>query len=93
VDACYVAVVKALGLEHIKLLEFSVTSVTAGIDALGEVTVRLEVSHTIQSTHSNIQHTERAGEEESGWGVERTGHAAQPSKRVDVVCPHSLDFS
>lgn len=62
-DACYVAVVKALGLEHIKLLEFSVTSVTAGIDALGEVTVRLEVSHIhSQSTHSNIQHRTSRGQ-------------------------------
>ena len=42
VDAAYVAVTKALGVEHIKLLEFAVSSVTAGIDALGEVTVRLE---------------------------------------------------
>ncbi|GAB5030349.1 2-isopropylmalate synthase [Nannochloropsis oceanica] len=42
VDAAYVAVTKALGIDKIKLLEFAVSSVTAGIDALGEVTVRLE---------------------------------------------------
>jgi 2-isopropylmalate synthase len=42
VDAAYEAVDKAIGLENIKLLEFAVTSVTAGIDALGEVTVRVQ---------------------------------------------------
>jgi 2-isopropylmalate synthase len=41
VDATYKAI-KALTVEDIKLLEFSVSSVTAGIDALGEVTVRCQ---------------------------------------------------
>jgi len=41
VDATYKAI-DAIVLAEIKLLEFSVHSVTEGIDALGEVTVRIE---------------------------------------------------
>jgi len=46
VDATYQAINKAVSSNHetgsIKLLEYSVGSVTAGIDALGEVTVRVQ---------------------------------------------------
>ncbi|CAM9101613.1 unnamed protein product [Choristocarpus tenellus] len=42
VDAAYKAIDSLVGTQGIKLLEYSVASVTAGIDALGEVTVRVE---------------------------------------------------
>ena len=51
VDAAFQAVNRLCGLygagqqeaAEVKLLEYTVSSVTAGIDALGEVTVRLQV--------------------------------------------------
>jgi hypothetical protein len=39
---------------EVKLLEYAVSSVTAGIDALGEVTVRLLVSENNAYTHKYI---------------------------------------
>ena len=44
VDAAYKAIgeLTSEGSSEIKLLEYTVSSVTAGIDALGEVTVRLQ---------------------------------------------------
>ena len=43
VDAAFKAIRQQIGVaDSIKLLEYTVSSVTAGIDALGEVTVRLE---------------------------------------------------
>ncbi|CAM9761512.1 unnamed protein product [Discosporangium mesarthrocarpum] len=42
VDAAYKAVDKLVGIDGLNLLEYSVASVTAGIDALGEVTVRIQ---------------------------------------------------
>ena len=42
VDAAFKAIrLQILNAGDVKLLEYTVTSVTAGIDALGEVTVRL----------------------------------------------------
>ena len=41
VDAVYQAINRLVGVSN-KLIEFSVTSVTAGIDAIGEVTIRIE---------------------------------------------------
>lgn len=47
VDAAFKAIrTQTPGAEDIKLLEYTVSSVTAGIDALGEVTVRLQDSQT-----------------------------------------------
>jgi 2-isopropylmalate synthase len=47
VDAAFKAIrIQTPGAEDIKLLEYTVSSVTAGIDALGEVTVRLQDSQT-----------------------------------------------
>ncbi|MBI1859110.1 MAG: 2-isopropylmalate synthase, partial [Candidatus Melainabacteria bacterium] len=40
VDAIYKAINKMINVEN-ELIEFSVTSVTEGIDALGEVTIRI----------------------------------------------------
>ncbi|MCP4446996.1 MAG: 2-isopropylmalate synthase [Myxococcales bacterium] len=48
VDAIYKAIDQIMG-KHGKLLEFNVQSVTGGIDALGEVTVRVE---SLQSSDS-----------------------------------------
>lgn len=42
VDAAYKAVNAIVNVKDVKLLEYSVGSVTAGIDALGEVTVRVQ---------------------------------------------------
>lgn len=42
VDAAFKAIDGLVGLEGTKLLEYSVASVTAGIDALGEVTVQVQ---------------------------------------------------
>ena len=42
VDAAFKSLVSILGDDDIVLLEYSVDSVTAGIDALGEVTVRIQ---------------------------------------------------
>lgn len=65
VDAIYKAIDTIIG-DHGKLLEFTVQSVTGGIDALGEVTVRVESN---QETMSNIN-------PQSGAGVKRSylGH-------------------
>ncbi|MCY4616283.1 MAG: 2-isopropylmalate synthase, partial [Chloroflexi bacterium] len=41
VDAIYQAINRVVGIEN-ELTEFSVKSVTAGIDAVGEVTIRIE---------------------------------------------------
>jgi 2-isopropylmalate synthase len=47
VDAAFKAIrTQTPGAEDIKLLEYTVSSVTAGIDALGEVTVRLQDTKT-----------------------------------------------
>jgi 2-isopropylmalate synthase len=47
VDAAFKAIrVQTPGAESINLLEYTVSSVTAGIDALGEVTVRLQDSQS-----------------------------------------------
>lgn len=47
VDAAFKAIrTQTPGAEDIKLLEYTVSSVTAGIDALGEVTVRLQDTQT-----------------------------------------------
>ena len=42
-DAIYQAINRVMGVEN-ELTEFSVKSVTEGIDAVGEVTIRIEVS-------------------------------------------------
>mmetsp|Transcript_791 Transcript_791/g.2050 ORF Transcript_791/g.2050 Transcript_791/m.2050 type:complete len:608 (-) Transcript_791:1207-3030(-) len=42
VDAVFQCINELVGVDDAKVLEYSVNSVTAGIDALGEVTVRLE---------------------------------------------------
>jgi 2-isopropylmalate synthase len=41
VDAVYQAINRVIGVQN-RLTEFSVQSVTAGIDAIGEVTIRIE---------------------------------------------------
>lgn len=41
VDAIYKAINRLVGVPN-KLIEFSVNSVTEGIDAMGEVTIRIE---------------------------------------------------
>ncbi|GAG49625.1 unnamed protein product, partial [marine sediment metagenome] len=41
VDAVYQAINRLVGVPN-KLIEFSVTSITEGIDAIGEVTIRIE---------------------------------------------------
>mmetsp|Transcript_22879 Transcript_22879/g.51598 ORF Transcript_22879/g.51598 Transcript_22879/m.51598 type:complete len:610 (+) Transcript_22879:85-1914(+) len=48
VDAAYAAVHQVVGscMDDVELLEYSVGSVTAGIDALGEVTVRVQDKQT-----------------------------------------------
>ncbi len=65
VDAIYKAIDQIMG-HHGKLLEFNVQSVTGGIDALGEVTVRVE---SLQ-THDSILNPQR------GAGAKRSyiGH-------------------
>jgi 2-isopropylmalate synthase len=42
VDAAYNAINTNIGIQDVTLQEYTVSSVTAGIDALGEVTVRLQ---------------------------------------------------
>ena len=46
VDASFNAIMTVAGVSKVKLLEYTVSSVTAGIDALGEVTVRLKDTST-----------------------------------------------
>ncbi|MDD5093878.1 MAG: 2-isopropylmalate synthase [Dehalococcoidia bacterium] len=56
VDAVYVAINQLVKVP-VKLIEFSVKSVTAGIDALGEVTVRIEHDGTVytgRGAHTDI---------------------------------------
>ena len=49
VDACYQAIRAIINVPN-KLLEFSVHSITEGIDALGEVTVRIQAKDDVQKT-------------------------------------------
>ena len=51
VDAVYKAVNRIIDLPN-ELIEFSVQSVTAGIDAMGEVTIRVRHDHKTFSGHS-----------------------------------------
>ncbi|MEM9925490.1 MAG: 2-isopropylmalate synthase [Cyanobacteria bacterium P01_D01_bin.50] len=51
VDAVYKAINRVVNVPN-NLIEFSVQSVTAGIDAIGEVTIRLKYEDTIYSGHS-----------------------------------------
>jgi 2-isopropylmalate synthase len=51
VDAVYKAINRVVNVPN-QLIEFSVQSVTAGIDALGEVTIRLRHGDRIFSGHS-----------------------------------------
>ncbi|MGF1482330.1 MAG: 2-isopropylmalate synthase [Cyanophyceae cyanobacterium] len=51
VDAVYKAINRVVEVPN-KLIEFSVKSVTAGIDAMGEVTIRLEHDGKIYSGHA-----------------------------------------
>jgi 2-isopropylmalate synthase len=51
VDAVYKAINRVVGIEN-QLIEFSVQSVTAGIDALGEVTIRIRHGQRVFSGHA-----------------------------------------
>jgi 2-isopropylmalate synthase len=51
VDAVYQAINRVVNVPN-RLIEFSVQSVTAGIDAIGEVTIRLQQGDRIYSGHS-----------------------------------------
>ncbi len=51
VDAVYRAINRVVNVPN-RLIEFSVQSVTAGIDAIGEVTIRLQQGDLIYSGHS-----------------------------------------
>ncbi|MEM9767939.1 MAG: 2-isopropylmalate synthase [Cyanobacteria bacterium P01_D01_bin.71] len=51
VDAVYRAVNRVVNIPN-ELIEFSVQSVTAGIDAIGEVTIRIRHESTVFSGHS-----------------------------------------
>ncbi|MDG2990319.1 2-isopropylmalate synthase [Candidatus Synechococcus calcipolaris G9] len=51
VDAVYRAINRVVGLPN-RLIEYSVQSVTAGIDAIGEVTIRLQEGDRIHSGHA-----------------------------------------
>jgi 2-isopropylmalate synthase len=51
VDAIYKAINRVVNVPN-QLIEFSVQSVTAGIDAIGEVTIRLKYGDRIFSGHS-----------------------------------------
>ncbi|MEO0375821.1 MAG: 2-isopropylmalate synthase [Cyanobacteria bacterium P01_A01_bin.17] len=51
VDAVYKAINRVVNVPN-QLIEFSVQSVTAGIDAIGEVTIRLQQGNRIFSGHS-----------------------------------------
>jgi 2-isopropylmalate synthase len=51
VDACYKAIDKVVGVS-VKLNEYVVQAVTAGIDALGEVTVRVQHEGRVYSGHA-----------------------------------------
>ena len=51
VDAIYKAINRVVQIEN-NLIEYSVQSVTAGIDAMGEVTIRLQQGEKIYSGHA-----------------------------------------
>lgn len=51
VDAVYKAINRVVDVPN-RLIEFSVQSVTAGIDAIGKVTIRLQHEDRIYSGHS-----------------------------------------
>jgi 2-isopropylmalate synthase len=51
VDAIYKAINRVVNVPN-QLIEFSVQSVTAGIDAIGEVTIRLKYGDRVYSGHS-----------------------------------------
>lgn len=51
VDAVYKAINRVVNVPN-QLIEFSVQSVTAGIDALGEVTIRLKYNDRVYSGHA-----------------------------------------
>lgn len=51
VDAIYKAINKITGVDN-ELIEFTVQSVTEGIDALGEVTIRIQKEGAVYSGHS-----------------------------------------
>jgi 2-isopropylmalate synthase len=51
VDAVYRAINRLVEIPN-RLIEFSVQSVTAGIDAIGEVTIRIQYEDRIYSGHS-----------------------------------------
>ncbi len=51
VDAVYKAINRVVNVPN-ELIEFSVKSVTAGIDAMGEVTIRLKYGDRVYSGHS-----------------------------------------
>ncbi len=60
VDAAFKAIRMLLGgaADDVKLLEYTVSSVTAGIDALGEVTVRLQDSHNQKIVYGRASNTD-----------------------------------
>jgi 2-isopropylmalate synthase len=51
VDAVYKAINRVVNVPN-QLIEFSVQSVTAGIDAIGEVTIRLRHKERVYSGHA-----------------------------------------
>ncbi|MDJ0649113.1 MAG: alpha-isopropylmalate synthase regulatory domain-containing protein, partial [Xenococcaceae cyanobacterium MO_188.B19] len=51
VDAIYKAINRVVNIPN-ELIEFSVQSVTAGIDAIGEVTIRLRYDNKVYSGHA-----------------------------------------
>nr|WP_318733786.1 alpha-isopropylmalate synthase regulatory domain-containing protein [Roseofilum sp. Belize Diploria] len=51
VDAIYKAINRVINVPN-KLIEFSVQSVTAGIDAIGEVTIRVQHEDRVYSGHA-----------------------------------------
>ncbi|TAD78682.1 MAG: 2-isopropylmalate synthase [Oscillatoriales cyanobacterium] len=51
VDAVYQAISQIVGIEN-ELVEFSVQAVTEGIDAIGEVTIRIRHADTVFSGHA-----------------------------------------
>uniref|UniRef100_M4BT41 2-isopropylmalate synthase n=1 Tax=Hyaloperonospora arabidopsidis (strain Emoy2) TaxID=559515 RepID=M4BT41_HYAAE len=74
IDAIYVAIKRATGMDSIKLNDFSVESVTDGTYALGEVTVRVQEDKKEQEKTEDEKHVN------AQTGVERqrqfVGHGA-----------------
>ncbi|MEM6532036.1 MAG: 2-isopropylmalate synthase [Myxococcota bacterium] len=68
VDAVYKAIDQLVALP-VKLNEFFVHAVTEGIDALGEVTVKVE-SEELAATQSNPQHPVRGHRQHLGHGAD-----------------------